>query len=304
MEITTPSGLEGEIRHLSIGDGRHLTSLRASKSNKIPDYILSSCWTETADEGMYKFSSGKPNFGLVIAGDRDYSLMQIRIATFGPEYSFKIQCKSAMCNERFEWSIDLASLPVKPLKKKDRETFANGNRFEEMLPGTNKKIWFMLATGNDLLNAAAQRKQQKHKDRNKRLKASLNNDDEQNLILESIVMRTLDIEGISLDEKNPVKKKKLIRAYLESPDLSLCIAPKILDLFDSHDCGVETTIEVECPHCERKQDVNVPFDEDFFFPRKQSPSVGSTVMMLQETKKEEPATDEEEEEEEDEEAGE
>ncbi|MES2964360.1 MAG: hypothetical protein V4760_10745 [Bdellovibrionota bacterium] len=298
MEITTPSGLEGEIRHLSIGDGRHLTSLRASKSNKIPDYILSSCWVETSDEGMYKFSNGKPNFGLVIAGDRDYSLMQIRIATFGPEYSFKIQCKAGMCNERFEWSIDLANLPVKHLKKKDRETFAAGNRFEETLPGTNKKIWFMLATGNDLLNAAAQRKQAKHKDRNKRLRAA--NDDEQNLILESIVMRTLDIEGVSLDEKNPVKKKKLIRAYLESPDLSLGIAPKILDLFDSHDCGVETTIEVECPHCDRKQDVNVPFDEDFFFPRKTSPSVGSTVMML-ETKEKEPETDKEEE---DEEAGE
>lgn len=295
MEIITPSGLEGSIRHLSIADGRHLTSLRASKSNKIPDYILNACWVETTDGGMYNFD-GKPNFGRVVAGDRDYALMQIRIATFGSEYTFKIQCK---CKERFEWNIDLALLPIKKLSKKDRETFSAGNRFEEVLPGTNRKIWFMLATGNDLINAAAQRKQQKHKDRNRRVKAAAMGDDEENLILESIVMRTLDIEGVSLGEQNPIKKKKLIRAFFESPDLSLGIAPRILDLFDSHDCGVETTIEVECPHCERKQDVNVPFDEDFFFPRKQSPSVGSTVMML-ETKKEEPETNEEE----DEEAGE
>jgi hypothetical protein len=298
METHAPSGFAGSIRELTIADGKHLTSMKASKSNLIPNYILSNCWLETTDNGIYDFS-GKPDFGRVITGDRDFILARIRIETFGPQYTFKVRCKNQpFCKVRFEWEIDLSALPVKKLSKKDRETFRNGNRFEEIIPGTNRKVWFKLATGNDLIAAAQQRKTQKHADRNKRIRAK-QEEDEENLILESLAMRIVDIEGVSPNEPL-VKKKKLIRAALES--LGLKKAPDLLDLFDSHDCGIETTIEVECPECEHQQDVALPFGEDFFFPRKQSPSVGSTVMMLQ--TKESTKPEEEETEEEDEEDGE
>ena len=32
------------------------------------------------------------------------------------------------------------------------------------------------------------------------------------------------------------------------------------------DCGVDTTIEVECPECFTVQEVELPFDKGFFLP--------------------------------------
>ena len=38
---------------------------------------------------------------------------------------------------------------------------------------------------------------------------------------------------------------------------------------DRVDCGVDTTIEVECPECREAQDVDLPFDSAFFLPGKE-----------------------------------
>jgi hypothetical protein len=38
---------------------------------------------------------------------------------------------------------------------------------------------------------------------------------------------------------------------------------------DRVDCGVDTTIEVECPECREVQDVDLPFDSAFFLPGKE-----------------------------------
>jgi hypothetical protein len=41
--------------------------------------------------------------------------------------------------------------------------------------------------------------------------------------------------------------------------------------FDEVDCGVETTIEVECPECLGVQSVDLPFGPSFFLAPKQAP---------------------------------
>ena len=43
-----------------------------------------------------------------------------------------------------------------------------------------------------------------------------------------------------------------------------------LDLFmehvNDHECGIDTDIEVQCPHCKMIQDIELPMDSDFFSP--------------------------------------
>jgi len=40
----------------------------------------------------------------------------------------------------------------------------------------------------------------------------------------------------------------------------------LVDEFDRVDCGVDTTLEIECPECFATQEVDLPFDRTFFMP--------------------------------------
>jgi hypothetical protein len=70
-------------------------------------------------------------------------------------------------------------------------------------------------------------------------------------------MRTLSVDGID-------DKPKPMRDYFE--EMEMGYITELVSRFDDQDCGVETSIEVECPTCYRKQTVDLPFDEGFFFP--------------------------------------
>ena len=72
-----------------------------------------------------------------------------------------------------------------------------------------------------------------------------------------LAWRVLEIEGVADKDK---------RGFLE--DLSLRDADFLVDEFDRVDCGVDTTIEIECPECFQTQEVELPFDKGFFLPGK------------------------------------
>ena len=72
-----------------------------------------------------------------------------------------------------------------------------------------------------------------------------------------LAYRVLDIAGVDPKDK---------RAFLE--DLTLRDADFLVDEFDRVDCGVDTTIEIECPECFQTQEVELPFDKGFFLPGK------------------------------------
>jgi hypothetical protein len=59
------------------------------------------------------------------------------------------------------------------------------------------------------------------------------------------------------------------RRFLE--ELDVADAEHLRAAFDEVDCGVETTIEVECPECLGVQDVELPFGPSFFLAPKQTP---------------------------------
>lgn len=248
--IICPSGLSGEIRKLKGKEAKLLGDRAAAKSGSLFESILAGCWLHTTDPGIYGCGDGQPNWSMVLVGDRFYTLLRIRALTFGEIYPFAAQCSSPECRERFEWEINLSELPVKLLPESSKAALRAGSRLETQLDG-GKRVWFKLLTGVDEARAS------------KNLKNSRDG-----ALLAALGMRILEIEGVAEKQK---------RAFLEDMDLDEMTS--LLDRFDEADGGVETSIEIECPHCYSIQEVDLPFGRGFFLPRAKS----TTAAAEQET---------------------
>ena len=216
IEIECPSGLKGKVRGLKGRDGRYLTDQSLQRKGTLVDHILSNCWLETTDPGIYKASpGGAMNWGQVLQGDRNYALIQIRNAGEDDTlFDFPVQCKK--CKDKFPWSVDLEDLPIKLLDEEVRAQLVAGeNRFEirvpgteetrllqagekdskgivlhrkkrEIVPNTGTKLWFSLPTGADEV---------KMKKLTKQIPALA-----ENRLVTSIAMRIREIEGVEFVE--------------------------------------------------------------------------------------------------------
>jgi hypothetical protein len=238
--IVCPSGLAGEVRGLTGREGKLLGDRALARSGGTIDKMLQSCWLSTSDPGVYELEGGaNPDWSKVLVGDRFFALVQIRRASFGDDYAFSVQCQGQGCRERFEWELSLGELPVRTLSDEAKAAFKDGNRFEAAFPRGGRKVWFRLLTGADEARAAALRRQGR-----------------ENLLLEAVALRVVEIEGVADKDR---------RRFLE--DVELADLAALLDAFERVDGGVETSIEVECPSCGGVQDVDLPFERGFFFPR-------------------------------------
>ena len=240
-DILCPSGLAGRIRGLVVREERVLADRKLARRGEQIDTLLSACWEETHETGPYDFGGGDPDWGKVLQGDRFYALIQVRVATYGPEYSFAVQCESAACRARIEWELHLDELPVKGLSPESRNLFVSGNRFETVLPDAKKTVVFRLLTGADERKLARRREASQE--------AALSS---------MLAARIVDVEGVEGLER---------KRFLE--ELTFADADFLMDEFDRVDCGVDTTIEVECPECFGLQEVELPFDQGFFLPGKE-----------------------------------
>lgn len=238
--IVCPSGLAGEIRGLKAREGKLLADSKAARAGATFEKILAGCWLTTANPGIYELPEGGAlDWSKVLVADRFYTLLQIRAVTFGDEYAFSVQCQSPPCRERFEWQLDLKQLPMRPLSEAAKAAFKAGNRFETKLPRDGRKVWFRLMTGADEVRAASVLKTGRD-----------------GMLITALALRIVEIEGVAETDK---------RRFLD--EMEMADAAALLDQFDEADGGVETTIEVECPHCLGVQEVQLPFERGFFLPR-------------------------------------
>jgi hypothetical protein len=251
--ITLPSGLVGEVRGLTGKDGRYLTNEQLVRDNEIEDYIFSHCWTATVDDGPYKFDGKPPDWGRVLMGDRFAMLIAVREETYpGKEYVVKLQCGRTGCKKSFEWEIHLAELLAKKTKRlapEDRAVFQDGNRFESVIPFTTTKFFFQLQTGANAKRVQARIEAKKHGPK----KAQ----ERQNRLVDVVAGLIVEIDGVP-------KKADAVFDFLE--ELSLGSIDALLPLMQSHDCGVETDIDIECTHCGGAMEISLPFDRAFFTP--------------------------------------
>ena len=89
--ITCPSGLSGRIRGMKAREERILADRKLAKNGTQLDQILGACWEETLDRGPYDFGQEAIDWSKVLQGDRFYTLLQIRVLSYGPEYAFSVR---------------------------------------------------------------------------------------------------------------------------------------------------------------------------------------------------------------------
>jgi hypothetical protein len=174
----------------------------------------------------------------LLHADRFYALLMIRACTYGPAYAFGIGCRGDACRARIEWELDLTKLPVRALSQESRAAFVGGNRFETELRDAGKRLWFRLLTGADEAKLPAMQRAAPGK-----------------LLSSVLAYRVMEVDGVDAKGK---------RQFLE--ELSMRDADFLVDEFDRVDCGVDTTIEIECPECFLAQEVELPFGREFFLP--------------------------------------
>jgi hypothetical protein len=253
MQVTLPSGMSGEIRGLKGKDGRYLTDEEVIRGNELEDFILQHCWTRTIDAGPYALKGAEPDWDGILVGDRSYALIAARVASYpGKEYPLKLQCGQVFCKRKFEWEIQLADLLAQRTKKlspEHAEIFKGGNRFVETIPGTDKKFTFKLKTGGDAKRTMLRIENKKTGPKRQQ--------ERQNLMVDSLASSIVEIEGVE-------KKYDAIFDFLE--DLELGSIDALLPLMQSYDCGVDTSIEVDCTKCKSTMMVNLPFERAFFLP--------------------------------------
>lgn len=237
LDIQCPSGLSGEVRHLSVAEANVLASATGSKGRMgVTSKILTGCWEATHDSGPYMFD-GDPVWDRVLQSDCDYALLQIRKATYGPRYMFAMVCTE--CRDRFEWDVNIDDLPTRRFSDEQREAFVTGNNtYSVALPGTDQKVTFTLPVHGDSRKAMKMRKGNRTE-----------------LVTLALRLRIKSIEGVETHQ---------VRKFLN--ELSLPDARELIDLMDDFNCDVDTDIEVECPECDCIQEVGLPLGKAFWYP--------------------------------------
>jgi hypothetical protein len=245
-EISCPSGLVGRIRGMKAREERILADRKLAKNGGQLDEILAACWEETLEPGPYGFGTDPADWSKVLQGDRFFTLLSIRVASYGPRYDFDVSCSNRECRATIPWTVNLRELPVRALSNESRAAFVSGRNFETVLPRAGRRVTFRLLTGADERRMTAQRRAAGERP----ISTLLN-------------VRIDSIEGVDARDK--------LRAIedLEMEDVSF-----LLGEFDHVDCGVETEIGVECPECFVATRVELPFEKGFFLPQRKKPSGG------------------------------
>jgi hypothetical protein len=256
MNVKCPSGLQGEVRKLKGAEANILADRKAAQKGEVYDRILSACWVKTTNAGPYSFveeGDKAPPWGKILVCDRFYALVAIRIATYGADYAFPVQCPATPCRTKFDWEINLErDLEVYDLPEESVEKVASGSAVFETSVG-GELVRFKLMTGEDERRAG--RIITKNRDQ---------------LMTTALSSRIVEVGDLSRTTE--------IDKFLKELDLDL--QWDLLRAFEEVDGGVEQVIEIECPECSLQFEVTLPFEgEGFWIPstRKQAKSRRSTT---------------------------
>lgn len=133
--IECPSGLVGTIRNMKGAEFNLLSDRKGMRSGQSFDRILANCWVRTEDQGRaYSDEMIAPvRWSKMLSADRFYALVQIRAATWGSRYDFVLPCPD--CGARVRDHVDVSDLTVNAIPEQSCAAFREGNnRFELWVP--------------------------------------------------------------------------------------------------------------------------------------------------------------------------
>lgn len=243
---TFPSGLIGEFRGMKAKD---FDAFVRAKSLAGFNSLVNSCCSGVSDPGPYNIPEGaKFDWVNALLGDKFYALLQIYRATYGKLYKFETKCTNPVCANKLNASIDLTAMTVRPLPEESRRVFVSGgNVFDGRVPaeessyGQDINFKFRLATGVTELEHSRAKKRAIRE------------------VTTAFLSRLISVDGVGAGQ---------LEEWAEDIDMSDYNA--MLDVMDAHDCGVDTEVEVACPHCGNTMAMPLPLDQSFFKPPKKT----------------------------------
>lgn len=245
IETTCPSGLSVTLRGLQGSEINLFANKTEAEQRKIGYDLLSSVVVKVLDPGPAypNMDPGQPvDWATVVEADRFWLYMFTRVATYGPDYFFRYQCGNGSCRKRFEWGIKLdRDLRQQKLSQESIQAFLNGNEIGPIQFGSDE-VTIQLMTGE-------------LEDKGMRMQGM--KPDEASTIAIANRIKTLNGQ----EGKGAIHRWVLGLDMMDLLDLT--------DLMDEHDGGIDTSIEIQCPHCKTIQPVTVPLGVDFWTPDKQ-----------------------------------
>lgn len=239
IEVTCPSGLQGRIRGMKVKDEQLFINRKLASSGRIITELLKAVWESTIDPGPYAFGDGEPHWEQVLSSDRTHILIQLRVASYGTDYEFRVTCGS--CRKLYGWGVDLAEdIDVVPVSETGLASVKSNEPISVPLTdGRTAKCRLMRGEDDTFL-------------------ATLGTKDEAKVMTYHLARRITEIDG--------KHRWPDIVAIVE--DMEAVVGDRLWDATDALEGGVETMFDVECPACGNVQQVLLPFGAEFFSSRK------------------------------------
>lgn len=240
MEICCPSGLRGRIRGMRVKDEELFTQKRLVQTGRVVGHLLRACWEETLDLGPYGFE-GLPNWSRVISADRIYTLIQVRIASYGPDYEFRLKCTN--CDRVTGFSVDLSTLDCAKVGQGGLDYLRTLDPYPVVLgkaSGDEHVVQCKLMLGED-----------------EEFLATLNAADAERSLTYHLARRVVQIRG----------KTDWPDVLAEIENLPSADGAALWDATDAMEGGVDTMLDLRCGQCGESRQVMLPFDATFFSRR-------------------------------------
>lgn len=246
MLASCPSGMCANVRGMRGAELDILSNEELARTGDMFDRVLAACVDEVKDPGPYTLKGDSLEWSDVLTCDREYLLMCIRIATYGPEFSVDVKCPNPTCETKFFWDVDLRQLEIVDLDESTIEKIARGeNAFDVEQSG--KVFTFKLMTGKD------EREAMRHLRKNKA-----------QIMTTALAVRVIAVDG------QPMNKKQVAEFFRTYDGPMMLISGAMEDI----DGGIDTDIEARCPECAGRFDLKLPLDgKEFWLRPKRSGAV-------------------------------
>lgn len=233
---SSESGLHGrdevEIKAMTTREEDILTSRAFAKKGTTITELIRSC---VLDKSI--------DVEQLVSGDRNALMVAIRITGYGPKLKPELKCPK--CGENNHPEFDLAQVSIKPI---GAEPVVPGvNEFECDLPATKAKATFKLLTAKDeeeLIN--------QHERKKKMLNSPVDT-----LMSDQLKMSLLSINGN--------RNKSALAFFVDNMpgQDSKTLRDKMLEI--KPDVNMKQVFE--CEFCDLVEEVEIPIDREFFWPK-------------------------------------
>jgi hypothetical protein len=261
--VICPSGLTFDLKRVwKLGDRKILMNPRTLKNGKALHHMLTAVAGEVQDAGPYEFQTDrdgnlKIDWEKVANSDIVTAIIEVRQLTRA-KFAFDVLCE--FCNERLPLEIDLRQIERKTMTDEGKANLQTGAPIEREVyqeldeedepVGEPIKLKLKLLKGSD----------------HTRLMQFQKEEDNAGMLEVQNCMHIVELQAPGEQPLTADKHFRRIRSYYQNADWAFDEA--LTQILEETEGGARTSVEIFCRRCNADQEHPLPFNQDFFFPKK------------------------------------